>query len=202
MNLIEDLQEVINNESLPLNIIHNLDFTNDGGIGNGQGTFTIEYSGDTTNTVVITDIELNMNASKIPDSEDNYNVSHIIDSDDDKIQKYYNVDSNIPYNQRMGWMLGFRESYYSGSVSYTTEGQLDIIGPRYMYLVVNDFNTSSNVNFFSNNESNLLSDNILGRISQKLSHLVSNRKMILLFMVNQDIFLDQLILISFDQGHR
>ena len=65
----------------------------------------------------------------------------------------------------MGWMLGFRESYYSGSVSYTTEGQLDIIGPRYMYLVVNDFNTSSNVNFFSNNESNLLSDNILGRIS-------------------------------------
>lgn len=166
-NLIEDFQEVIDNEGLPLNIVHNLDFTNDGGIGNGQGTFTIEYTGDTTNSIVITEIELNMNASKIPDSEYNYNASHIIDSDDDKIQKYYNVDSNIPYNQRMGWMLGFRESYYSGSTSYTSEGQLDIIGPRYMYLLVNDYNTSSNVNFFSNNESNLLSDNILGRISLK-----------------------------------
>ena len=112
------MQEVIDSESLPITITHNLDFTNDGGIGNGQGTFTIEYTGDTTNSVTITDIELNMNASKISDGEDNYNVSHIIDSDDDKIEKYYNVDSNISYKQRMGWMLGFRESYYSGSVLY------------------------------------------------------------------------------------
>ena len=44
---------------------------------------------------------------------------------------------------------------------------MDIIGPRYIYLLVNDFNTSSNVNFFSNSETSLLSDNILGRISLK-----------------------------------
>ena len=44
---------------------------------------------------------------------------------------------------------------------------MDVVGPRYLYLLVNDYNTSSNVNFFSNDENSLLSDNILGRISLK-----------------------------------
>lgn len=165
--LLTNMQTTIDDEGLPLTISHDLDFSNDGGIGDGTGTLTIAYTSDTTNSIVITDLEINANASKITDSEYNYNVSHIIDSDDAKIEKYYNVDSTIDYKQRMGWMLGFRSSYYSGSTSYTTEGQLDVVGPRYMYLIVNDYNTSSNVNFFSNNENSLLSDNILGRISLK-----------------------------------
>jgi len=165
--LLTNMQTVIDNEGLPITINHDLDFENDGGVGDGTGKLTIEYSGDTTNTVVITELELNFRASKILDSEYNYNASQIISSDDDKISKYYNTDSAIDHNQRMGWMLGFRDSLYTGSTSYTSEGQLDIIGPRYIYLLVNDFNTSSNVNFFSNSETSLLSDNILGRISLK-----------------------------------
>jgi len=165
--LLTNLQTVIDNQGLPITINHDLDFENDGGVGDGTGKLTIEYSGDTTNTVVITELELNFKAAKILDSEYNYNASQIISSDDDKISKYYNTDSAIDHNQRMGWMLGFRDSLYTGSTSYTGEGQLDIIGPRYIYLIVNDFNTSSNVNFFSNNETSLLNDNILGRISLK-----------------------------------
>lgn len=165
--LLTNLQTVIDNQGLPITINHDLDFENDGGVGDGTGKLTIEYSGDTTNTVVITELELNFKAAKILDSENNYNASQIISSDDDKISKYYNTDSAIDHNQRMGWMLGFRDSLYTGSTSYTGEGQLDIIGPRYIYLLVNDFNTSSNVNFFSNSETSLLSDNILGRISLK-----------------------------------
>jgi hypothetical protein len=161
------MQTVIDTEGLPLTISHDLDFDNDGGVGDGTGTLTIEYTGDTTNSIVITDLELNFRASKILEGDYNYNASHIIDSDDDKIEKYYNVDSSISHYQRMGWMLGFRDSLYTGSTSYTSEGQLDVIGPRYVYLLVNDFNSSSNVNFFSNSETSLLSDNILGRISLK-----------------------------------
>ena len=165
--LITNMQTVIDTEGLPLTISHDLDFDNDGGVGDGTGTLTIEYSGDTTNSIVITDLELNFRASKILEGDYNYNASHIIDSDDDKIEKYYNTDSSISHYQRMGWMLGFRDSLYTGSTSYTSEGQLDVIGPRYVYLLVNDFNSSSNVNFFSNSETSLLSDNILGRISLK-----------------------------------
>ena len=56
---------------------------------------------------------------------------------------------------------------YSNATNYTSEGILDLLGTKYIYLIVDDLNTSSNVNFFSNNEESLLSDNILGRISQK-----------------------------------
>lgn len=165
--LLSNMQTVLDDEGVPITITHDLDFENDGGVGDGTGKLTIEYSGDTTNSIVITELELNFRASKILNGDYNYNSSHIIDSDDDKINKYYNTDSAIDHKQRMGWMLGFRDSLYTGSTSYTSEGQLDIIGPRYIYLLVNDFNTSSNVNFFSNSETSLLSDNILGRISLK-----------------------------------
>jgi hypothetical protein len=165
--LLTNLQTVIDKQGLPITINHDLDFENNGGVGDGTGKLTIEYSGDTTNSVVITELELNFRASKMLDSEYNYNASQIIKSNDGKISKYYNTDSAIDHSQRMGWMLGFRDSLYTGSTSYTSEGQLDIIGPRYIYLLVNDFNTSSNVNFFSNSETSLLNDNILGRISLK-----------------------------------
>lgn len=167
VTLLSNMQTVLDDEGVPITITHDLDFENDGGVGDGTGKLTIEYSGDTTNSIVITELELNFRASKILNGDYNYNSSHIIDSDDDKINKYYNTDSAIDHKQRMGWMLGFRDSLYTGSTSYTSEGQLDIIGPRYIYLLVNDFNTSSNVNFFSNSETSLLSDNILGRISLK-----------------------------------
>ena len=128
---------------------------------------SFQYSGDTTNSIVITELELNFRASRIADGEYNYNVSHIIDADDAKITKYYDSNTSIDHRERMGWMLGFRDTLYTGSTSYTGEGQLDVIGPRYVYLLVDDFNTSSNVNFFSNRETSLLNDNILGRISLK-----------------------------------
>lgn len=164
--LVENMQATIDENEIPITISHDLDFDNDGGVGDGTGRVIFEYSGDTDNNDIITDIEINMNASKIPDSESNYNTSHIIESTSDSV-KYYTTDSAIDYRTRMGWMLGFRNSLYTGSTSYTTEGQLEVIGPRYVYLLVNDFNSSQNVNFFSNKESNLLDGNIMGRISLK-----------------------------------
>ena len=78
-----------------------------------------------------------------------------------------NTKSTIPYIQRCGWMLGFRNGYYSNSTYYMTESILDILGPKYVYLVVDDLNSSSNINFFSSSEDSLLNGNILARISLK-----------------------------------
>ena len=165
--LITEMQTVIDTEGLPLTIDHDLDFSNDGGVGDGTGKVTIKYSEDSTNSIIITEVVLNMQGSKILEVDNSYNVSHIIDSDDAKITKYYDVNTSIDNRERMGWMLGFRDTLYTGSTSYTSEGQLDVIGPRYVYLLIDDFNNSSNVNFFSNKETTLLNDNILGRISLK-----------------------------------
>ena len=67
----------------------------------------------------------------------------------------------------MGWMLGFRKDRYINNPSYTTEGILDILGPKYLYLVLDDLQKSSNINFFGNSERSLLNGNILARISLK-----------------------------------
>ena len=44
----------------------------------------------------------------------------------------------IDYN--LGWLLGFRETLYSGAASYTGESILDVYGSRYLFLEVDDFN--------------------------------------------------------------
>jgi hypothetical protein len=89
------------------------------------------------------------------------------------ISKYY-LTSNIPSIQRVGWMLGFRDSYYTSvdkkeipQLYYTADSVLHIIGPSYLYLILDDFNKSSNINFLSASKNGMLPDNIIARISLK-----------------------------------
>ena len=46
--------------------------------------------------------------------------------------------AKLDYN--LGWLLGFREAAYNNSDSYTGESLLDVYGPRYIFLEVDDFN--------------------------------------------------------------
>ena len=165
IDLISDIQSELSALNIPIDIAQDLNFENGGGVGVGNAKTTFEYSSSTTYN--IQNIELNFKASKLPSSETNYNVIHIINSNDSKIQNYYNVDSTIDYKERFGWMLGFRKNLYDGATKYVTEGQIDIIGPRYVYIILDDHNSSTNVNFFSNNGLGLLADNIIGRLSIK-----------------------------------
>ena len=64
-------------------------------------------------------------------------------------------------------MMGFRKPVYNGSDTQISEGILDILGPKYLYLILDDFNTSSNTNFFNSSEKTMLTDNIIARISIK-----------------------------------
>ena len=162
----ETLISTINNELSQLTtfdtitINFNLEYAS-GGIGNGDGKITISNSG--TNN-----IELKFNSVKLTPSHDNdnYNKTHLVT--DSEIEKLYDKTSNVPFKQLAGWMFGFRQPIYSSNqISYTSEGILDILGPKYLYLVVDDLQKSSNINFFSNSEESLLNGNILARISMK-----------------------------------
>ena len=140
-----------------------LDYDNLGGVGVGTGLTTIETNEN--QIITITEFKLNFNSKKLTSAvDDYYNTCHII-TDDSLIDSHYDVNSTISYNQRFGWLIGYRNYYYSGLTSYTSESVLDIIGPKYLFLVVNDLNNSSNVNFFSNSEETMLPDNILARFS-------------------------------------
>lgn len=74
-------------------------------------------------------------------------------------------DRNTPLPLKLGWTFGFRNGIYENNISYVSEGVIDLLGPRYLYLVVDDFNNNVNNNFYSAFNSSILNKNILARIS-------------------------------------
>ena len=74
-------------------------------------------------------------------------------------------DRNTPLPLKLGWTFGFRNGIYENNVSYVSEGIVDLAGPRYIYLVVDDFNNNVNNSFYSAFNSSILNKNILARIT-------------------------------------
>jgi hypothetical protein len=74
-------------------------------------------------------------------------------------------DRSTPLPLKMGWRMGYRSGLYQGNTSYVGEGIIDMVGPRYIYLVVDDFNNSVNDGFYAAFTSSVLNKNILARIS-------------------------------------
>jgi hypothetical protein len=78
-----------------------------------------------------------------------------------------NSDQFTPLPLKLGWMLGFRNGIYTNNEAYVSEGVIEVSGPRYMYLVVDDYNNNVNNIFYSAFTSSILNKNILARISFK-----------------------------------
>lgn len=74
-------------------------------------------------------------------------------------------DLNNPLPLKFGWILGFRNGIYEGNLNYVSESVVDTTGPKYVYLVVDDYNNSVNNSFYSAFNSSILNKNILARIS-------------------------------------
>ena len=74
-------------------------------------------------------------------------------------------DRNTPLPLKLGWTFGFRNGIYENNNNYVSEGVVDLFGPRYLYLVVDDFNNNVNNSFYSAFNSSILNKNILARIS-------------------------------------
>lgn len=79
--------------------------------------------------------------------------------------RYGNEDRQTPLPLKLGWLMGFREGYYENNVAYVSEGVIDLTGPKYIYLVIDDFNNSVNDGFYGAFTSSILNKNILARIS-------------------------------------
>ena len=79
--------------------------------------------------------------------------------------EYGNQDNQTPLPLKLGWLLGFRNGYYENNTTYISEGLVNLDGPRYIYLVVDDFNNNVNDGFYGAFNSSILNKNILARIS-------------------------------------
>ena len=76
-----------------------------------------------------------------------------------------NPDVGTPLPLKLGWNLGFRLGIYEGNNTYVSEGLVNLNGPKYFYLVVDDYNNNVNNYFYSAFTSSILNKNILARIS-------------------------------------
>lgn len=84
---------------------------------------------------------------------------------DFQADKYGVDDRGTPLPLKFGWILGFRNGRYVNNLNYVSEGVVDITGPKYFYLVVDDYKNNVNNNFFAAFNSSILNKNILARIS-------------------------------------
>jgi len=78
-------------------------------------------------------------------------------------------DRSTPLPLKFGWILGFRNGIYINNQNYVSEGVFDYTGPRYFFLVVDDYNNSVVNNFYGAFNSSVLNKNILARISAQIS---------------------------------
>ena len=80
--------------------------------------------------------------------------------------RFGNDDRTTPLPLKLGWIMGFRNGIYTNNKNYVSEGIVDLVGPRYFYLVVDDFNNNNNNGlFYSAFNSSILNKNIIARIS-------------------------------------
>lgn len=101
------------------------------------------------------------NGSQSADARFNLNFQSNINGTDDK---------TTPLPLKFGWKLGFRNGIYKNNNNYVSEGLIDLTGPRYVYLVVDDHNNSVNNGFYNAAFTNsILNKNILARISLQTS---------------------------------
>ena len=82
-----------------------------------------------------------------------------------QFNKYGEYDASTPLPLKLGWILGFRNGVYENNLNYVSEGIVDLTGPKYIYLVVDDFNNNVNNGFYSAFNSSILNKNILARIT-------------------------------------
>lgn len=87
-----------------------------------------------------------------------------------------NEDRITPLPLKFGWKIGFRLGSYVNNDTYVSEGLVDLQGPRYIYLVLDDFNNSVNNAFYAAFNNSVLNKNILSRIvlSEKGNTFVTN----------------------------
>ena len=70
------------------------------------------------------------------------------------------------FKSKLGWMLGFRKQQYTiNSVITMAECFINLSGPKYLYLVIDEFSQKNPNSFISPQSGFLMSKNILARIA-------------------------------------
>ena len=121
-----------------------------------EGNYTIGEMVDELNEKYNTDNSLNFVWEK--------GASHIRMDISEGMSVTFSKESNSPPQLGLGWTLGFIYNKYDVSRKYTAEAAYDRLGPKYLYLAIDDFNNNVNNYFTGAFNNSVLNKNILARI--------------------------------------
>lgn len=109
--------------------------------------------------------DLSFNIASSPSGGDITSVSSAVDCsfnfavNDKGVLDKYNVKS------KLGWLLGFRKAEYNITNSVFAEAKIDLNGPRYLYLALEEFHNGNKNSFLSTVSAGLVNKNIIARIT-------------------------------------
>ena len=91
--------------------------------------------------------------------------SELTVTESDKIVFSDCEEDDISIQKSLGWILGFRKTKYTGKTKYISDGVVDTLGNRYIYVIIDDFNNNINDFIIGNLKTSYLNKNILARLS-------------------------------------
>jgi hypothetical protein len=102
----------------------------------------------------------------------NMGKTNISTTSDNTITIDFDVDKSgnsdkFNFKHKLGWLLGFRKTSYDiiKGTNTVSECILDLSGPRYLYLAIDEFSKGNQNSFVSPLSSSLINKNIIARIS-------------------------------------
>jgi hypothetical protein len=110
-------------------------------------------------------IAITVNANARTSIATNANITLVFDVD-----KTGNSDK-FNFKQKLGWLLGFRKTSYDiFNTNVTAECSLDLYGPRYLYLAIDEFTKGNQNTFVTPLSSSLINKNIIARIGLDMQY--------------------------------
>jgi hypothetical protein len=125
-----------------------------------------QYSGSTLadkinnllTTSIYNGLQYNFDGTRSRFSNANVKIEFDIDSTGNSDK--YNLKS------KLGWLLGFRNTSYIITSNIISEATVDLNGPRYLYLAVDEFNNKGNQNSFVTPLSNsIINKKVIARVA-------------------------------------
>jgi hypothetical protein len=123
------------------------------------------------------DVTLDINTQKITISNNvpyQFTLNFFIDIDNyDNTKTKYILNENYKtincvditeLYKRLGWIMGYRKSEYSGNTKYETEGIFNSAYTNYIYFSLNDYNNSQSQNIIGIFPNNIIGNNIIAMI--------------------------------------
>ena len=139
--------------------------------GNYDASGLIQKMNTELDNVGFTDISFNINNHSSFITTNNYTFHFAIKTTMTSSGTSQNTDfDKFNFKSKLGWLLGFRNITYIDNTSLISESFIDLNGPRYIYLVVDEFNSGNENSFISPLYTSLLNKNILAKISIDNKH--------------------------------